>query len=234
MLLGPRRHAGSPTDAKVSVGGLFAVETRLTATHIFGRRLLAPVVAWGQYMQVGGSASHIVSRDVAGVVGSVGARSRGSLRSGAFAIAATALLLVVPGCASNSAVDTAALAQTPIPAGKARVAITRTSDVLYAAAPATITLNGQNVASISTGGTAVVDVPPGNAILAASAWSYPGEYKVTLNAVAGQHYAVVVSPRSASFGPSLLGPIGGMVDSSANGNAGAFEMRVAEKSTAAN
>ena len=63
-------------------------------------------------------------------------------------------------------------------------------------------------------------------------WSYPGEYKVTLNAVAGQHYALVVSPRNASFGPSLLGPVGGMMDSGSNGNAGAFEMQITEKTAA--
>ena len=184
-------------------------------------------------MPIRGNAVQIALRGGTGVLDKVGIRCRASLRSGTWAIAAAALLLTVHGCASNNAIDTAALAQTPIPAGKARVTITRTSDMLYAAAPATITLNGQTVASISTGGTAIVDVPQGNAVLAASAWSYPGEYKVTLNAVAGQNYALEVAPRSASFGPSLLGPVGGMMDSSANGNAGAFEMRIAEKDVAA-
>ena len=184
-------------------------------------------------MPIGANVVRNAWRCVAGVLDSVDTRCRGSLRSGTCAIAATALLIGMPGCASTSPAETAALAQTPIPTGKARVPITRTSDVLYAAAPATITLNGQTVASIATGGTAIVDVPPGNAVLAASAWSYPGEYKVTLNAVAGQNYALVVAPRSASFGPSLLGPVGGMMDTGANGNAGAFEMRVAGKEATA-
>lgn len=153
------------------------------------------------------------------------ARQRGFLRAGFGSIAA-ALLFAVTGCASTSEVETAALARTPIAPGKARVTIKRTNEILYAGAPATITLNGQNAASVAVGGSAVVDVPAGNNVLTASAWSYPGEFSVQLNAVAGQTYALEVAPRSASFGPSLLGPVGGLIDSSANGNAaGAFEIR---------
>lgn len=96
--------------------------------------------------------------------------------------AVAALALALAGCASTDAVETAALAKAPIATGKARVTITRVSTLQYAAAPATITLNGQKVASVANGGTAVVDVPAGANVLAASAWSYPGEYKVKLNA----------------------------------------------------
>lgn len=132
------------------------------------------------------------------------------------------------GCAGSDPIQTAALAAAPIAPGKARVSITRTSAVLYAAAPATITLNDQKVASVGNGETAIVDIPAGANTLAASAWSYPGEYKVKLNAFAGQTYKLEVAPRGDSFGPSvLLGPIGGMIDSAANENAGAFELRLA-------
>jgi hypothetical protein len=97
---------------------------------------------------------------------------------------------------------------------------------MYAAAPATITLNGKTVASIAAGGSAIVDVPAGQNVLAASAWSYPGQFSVKLNAAPGQKYAMEVSPRTASLAPGmLLGPLGGAIDASVNENAGAFEMR---------
>ena len=140
--------------------------------------------------------------------------------------AVAAFALALAGCASTDAVETAALAKAPIATGKARVIITRVSTLQYAAAPATITLNGQKVA-------AVVDVPAGANVLAASAWSYPGEYNVKLNAEPGKTYALEVSPRSDSLGPSiLLGPIGGMIDSAANENAGAFEIRMVGQKSA--
>jgi len=139
------------------------------------------------------------------------------------------LTLTLAGCGSTGS-ETAALALTPVPEGKARVTITRTSSLMYAGAPATITLNGQTVASIATGGSTIVDVPAGANILAASAWSYPGQFSVKLNAAPGQKYALEVSPRSASLGPGmLLGPIGGAIDASVNENAGAFEMKFVAK-----
>ena len=49
-----------------------------------------------------------------------------------------------------------------------------------------------------------------------------------LDAKAGQTYAVEVSPRGDSFLPgALLGPIGGMIDSASNENAGAFQLKLA-------
>jgi len=70
-------------------------------------------------------------------------------------------------------------------------------------------------------------MPAGTNLLAASTWSYPGEFSVKLDAEAGKTYALEVAPRAASLAPSiLLGPIGGLIDASANENAGAFEMKI--------
>jgi len=152
--------------------------------------------------------------------------------------AASVALIVLAGfaggCASSGGIETSALATTPIADGKARVSIKRSSSVQAAGVPATITLNGQKVASIYNGGDVIFDVPAGDNTLAASAWSYPGEYKLKINAVSGQTYNVEVGPRADSLLPSMFGPIGGMIDAGANENAGAFEMRLAgAQSTAA-
>ena len=133
--------------------------------------------------------------------------------------------LSLAGCRSTGT-ETAALALTPIPSGKARVTISRPSTLLYAGCPATITLGGLKVADVATGGKAVVDIPAGEAVLAASCWSYSGQFSVKLKAAAGQNYALEVAPRSGSFGPSLLGPIGAALEASVTENAGAFEMKV--------
>lgn len=133
--------------------------------------------------------------------------------------------LMLAGCGSGSDLATASLAAGPLAAGKARVTITRPSTIVYAAAPATITLNGQKVADVAVGSSAVIDVPAGPNILAASAWSYPGTFSVKLNARAGATYALTVEPRGDSLLPgALLGPIGGAIDASVNENAGAFQL----------
>ncbi len=135
--------------------------------------------------------------------------------------------LLVSACGSDGK-ETAALALTPVPPGKARVTIVRPSTLVYAGVPATVTLNGQKVADIASGGQAIVDVPAGQNVLAASAWSYPGQFSVKLNAIAGQKYALDVAPRASSLGPGmLLGPVGGAIDASVNENAGAFELKLA-------
>jgi hypothetical protein len=150
---------------------------------------------------------------------------------GCFSVLAIAAMLA--GCSSSmSAEETAALAKSPLVAGKARVTITRPSAVMYVGVPATITLDGQKVADVASGGSAVVDVPAGAHVLAAHAWSYPGEYSVRLKAIAGQTYALEVAPRGDSFAPSLFGVAGGLIDTGVNGNAGAFQMRMLEPAAA--
>ncbi len=86
---------------------------------------------------------------------------------------------------------------------------------------------GPAVADIAVGSSAVIDVPAGPNVLAASAWSYPGSFSLKLNAKPGATYALNVEPRGDSFVPgALLGPIGGAIDASVNENAGAFQLTV--------
>lgn len=131
-----------------------------------------------------------------------------------------------------SEVETSALAKAPIPQGKARVTVTRPSTVLYVGSPATISLNGQSVADVGSGGSAVFDVPAGANVISVSALLYPGEYKLKLDAASGQTYALEVGPRDASIGPAVLfGVVGGAIDAAANENSGMFEIRTATKTT---
>lgn len=145
-------------------------------------------------------------------------------RTVVFGVIVTLLAACLAAC-STTGTETASIVGTPIPAGKARITVTRPSSIVYAAAPATITVNGNTVANVGSGSSATFDVPVGANAIAASAWSYPGTYTVKLDAKAGSVYALEVKPRGDSvLTGALLGPIGGAIDASQNENAGAFEL----------
>jgi hypothetical protein len=114
----------------------------------------------------------------------------------------------------------------PAPAGQARLTLTRVEGILYAGAPATVKVNGQKVAELWAGKSETVDIPLGNNVVTVEAWSYPGTWTVNLDAKKGKAYAVEVSPRSDSYGPSLFGPLGAAMEGAGTKNAGAFQMRV--------
>jgi hypothetical protein len=150
------------------------------------------------------------------------------------ALMSTLLLVGLTACGGGTDLQTASLQAGPLTAGKARVAITRVSGIMYSAAPATITVNGQKVADVAAGSSVVFDVAAGQNVIAASAWSYPGNFSVKLNAKAGQTYSLAVEPRTDSMLPgALLGPIGGPIDASVNENAGAFQLTLVPGAAAA-
>lgn len=116
---------------------------------------------------------------------------------------------------------------SPVPVGQARVTVTRPSGLLYSGVPASIAVDGQNVANIWPGSSATFDVPAGARTITASSWSYPQERTMRLEARAGAAYAIEVVPREASLGPTMiLGPFAGVIDKDAQGNGGAFELRL--------
>ena len=116
---------------------------------------------------------------------------------------------------------------TAIPAGKARLTLTRVSSLIYAAAPATVKINGEQVASLGAGSSTSIDIAPGATSVSVEAWSYPGIWTVDLAVKPGRAYELEISPRGDSVGPNLLlGALGGAIDANANKNAGAFQMRL--------
>lgn len=161
--------------------------------------------------------------------GVFGGRRMGRLLCRAAVFAALACLATACAGTDKSSLamtGSEAAAAAPIPPGKARLVFKRVSAVLYVGAPASVKVNGNSVASVSSGGTETVDIAPGPSAVSVEAWSYPGTWTVNLNAAAGHTYTLEISPRGDSFGPSLLGPLGGVIDSGVNKNAGAFEMKM--------
>jgi hypothetical protein len=145
--------------------------------------------------------------------------------NGTLALAALIGALALSGCGSSGQ-DTAALALTPVPQGKARVTIKRESALFAAACPAAITAGAQKVADIGNGGQAIFDIPAGNTSISASCWSLPGQYAVKFKAEAGRNYALAVGPRSEAIAPAVaFGIVGGLIDAGINENAGAFQIK---------
>ena len=110
--------------------------------------------------------------------------------------------------------------------GKSRLVLTRTDSMLYIGLSAAVKVNGNEAASLLRGETKTLTIAPGKTAVSATGWSYPGSWTVNFDAKAGKTYTVEISPRGDSFVPTLLGPVGLVIDATTNKNGGAFQMRV--------
>jgi hypothetical protein len=144
--------------------------------------------------------------------------------TGASLLAACAGTAETPS--AGLAADGAPKAADPIPRGKARLTLTRVSGMLYSGVQASVTINGQQVAGLWAGSSSTVEIAPGANVVSVDGWSYPGSWTVDLSAKAGQSYAIEISPRGESYAFGMFGLVGGVIDASANKNAGAFQMRL--------
>ena len=169
-----------------------------------------------------------------------GAARAGNRRGGlAAALLLAAGLAWLGGCAGTGAENEGLAASSlttkaaqPLAAGKARIVLERSGTPMYSGVAASVTLNDKKVADIWAGAGEVVDIAPGKAMLGVEAWSYPGIYRLEIDAKAGKVYRVAIGPRGESFGPSLiLGPLGGLVDKDEKGNSGAFMLQLAPEET---
>ncbi len=104
--------------------------------------------------------------------------------------------------------------------GRTTVAITRTNDFLYLAAPAAIEINGTKVASLGRGESFNGQIAPGPTVVTVSTWSSPGSSSYRFNAVAGKTYRMIVGPRGTNYAAVV---VGGLVGAAIEGG-GAFEV----------
>ncbi len=120
----------------------------------------------------------------------------------------------------------------PVPAEKvsetsARIQIARTTDMLYLALDARVSVNGSVVAALPRGGSTYVDVNPGTATVRVDHPTSPGSFAVSFEARPGSTYAIEVSPRNESFMPGALGGVIGLaVDASITENSGLFMIKL--------
>ena len=133
-----------------------------------------------------------------------------SRRSIAAALLAAAVLAVA---------DAASTAAHAAPKGSATVAITRSTDLLFLAAPAAIEINGTKVASLGRGESFNGPIAPGPTEIKVSTWSTPGSSSYRFTAVPGKTYKMVVVPRTKNYAANV---VGGLVGAAIEGG-GAFE-----------
>ena len=126
------------------------------------------------------------------------------------------LFALLAGCVTDGAAPLA----TPVAPGQASITITRSSDLLFVAAPAYVELNGSRIASLGRGETYSGGVPPGSATLTVSTWSTPGATSYQFNIEPGKSYRFTVSPRGENFGASMAA---GLVGQAIEGG-GAFKV----------
>ncbi len=110
---------------------------------------------------------------------------------------------------------------------KARIHITRSTDFLYLALDARVSVNGKVVAALPRGGVTYVDVMPGTVSVRVDHPSSPGAFAIGFQAKRGSAYTVEISPRNESFMPgAFLGVIGLAVDASITENSGLFMVKL--------
>lgn len=105
-------------------------------------------------------------------------------------------------------------------AGRTTLSITRSTDLLYVAASASVEVNGKKVASLGRGESYTGDLGPGPTVVRVSAWSSPGASTYSFKAVPGKTYRLTVSPRSGNF---VAGMAGGLIGQAIEAG-GAFQI----------
>ncbi len=144
---------------------------------------------------------------------------------------------LVAACAGGNAVSDAggvvpsgATAGPRVTAGRGtQVTLTRASSLVYVGVPATVKINGEQVANLYAGASSTVPVAPGPNKITVEAFSYPGNWEIDLSVRPGKTYAIQIEPRDGSIGVNLLGVAALAVAAAqaSNGkNTGAFQMRV--------
>jgi hypothetical protein len=131
---------------------------------------------------------------------------------------------------TEAATAAAAVANVPIPAGKARLVLTRVSGMYASALDAVVKVNDREVARLATGTSQSVMIAPGPTAVNIDSWSAPGSYTINLEAKAGRTYRVEISPRTEALAPALIcGLACGLMEAAAKGDkAGAFQARIVD------
>lgn len=135
-----------------------------------------------------------------------------------------AFVLVLTACGTTGPLNLSKLDE-PIPAGKARVVITRDSSLLYLAAAADVRSNGIKIASLGRGGSIIQDLAKGQNTLSVSTPTASGQFVVSFNAKAGKTYNFEVSPRSGALVTgSAWGMMGDAIHASVSEQSGYFQI----------
>lgn len=134
------------------------------------------------------------------------------------------ILSLLTGCGSTAVLTQADLT-APIHKGEARIIIIRDKSFLYGGGAATITVNGEEVASLGTGGEASTDVQAGHIGMSVKTPLTAGKFTLHFDAKAGKTYKFLISPRSGQYWTGgFFGVIGDAVNASVSEQSGYFQI----------
>jgi len=125
-------------------------------------------------------------------------------------------------CACAGGAENTALLNQPLAKGNARLKIVRTGEFLAALRDARIKLDGKQVASLSNGGSTIIDIAAGSHEITADVWDSPQISKVRLDAKPAMLYVFEVTPNLGGTGIGMLGAAGAAVESAGGQNGGLF------------
>ena len=144
------------------------------------------------------------------------------------------MLLACGGCVTDQL--GASSDATP---GQPSITISRSDDLTYRAAAASVEIDGKLVATLAAGRTYTETVPPGPAVLKVSAWSAPlglathrlpaGSTSYRFTVESGKSYSFVISPRGEPAVSDTAHNGGGSSSGEAvEGTGGAFQIAAAQ------
>lgn len=135
-----------------------------------------------------------------------------------------ACVMLISACGTTGPVNLSKMDE-PVPAGKARIVVTRDSSLLYLAAAVDVRSNGEKIASLGRGGSIVHDIPKGENTLSVSTPTAPGQFVVTFKAEPKKVYNFEISPRASNImGGYGLGLLGDAIHASVSEQSGYFQI----------
>lgn len=139
-------------------------------------------------------------------------------------------LLACGGCMTDQ-LGPPGVAATP---GQTSITVSRSDDVTFRAAAASVEINGKQVATLAAGRSYNGTLPPGPAVLKVSAWTAPisvgshrlpsGNSSYRFNVESGKSYSFVISPRSEPVASDTAHDAADVPGAATEGGGGAFQI----------
>jgi hypothetical protein len=133
------------------------------------------------------------------------------------------VILLLSGCVSAPPLKSAPT-QNVVSDNRARIVFTRSTDFLYLALDARVSVNGQVVAALPRGESTYSDVSPGTVTISVDHPTAPGTFTISFATKAGDTYNTRISPRDFSFGAGALFGVAGLAIEASPGNGGLFRV----------
>jgi hypothetical protein len=144
------------------------------------------------------------------------------------------ILLACSGCITDEFGSPTAASTS----GQPSITVSRSDDLSYRPAAATVEINGNQVATLAAGRSYTGTVPPGPAVLKVSSWTAPisvgshrlpsGSTSYRFNVESGKSYSFVISPRNEPAPNDVSHEAPGGTGEATEGGGGPFQIAMAQ------